>query len=449
MLLWWKIQRARRDPNAFVELCFTDSHGHSLRQAPVHSELQAFLTAQARGLVELPRDHGKSVQMCARVIWELGRCPALRVKLVCATEARAAERSRFLRDTIAGNPWVHQVFPDLRAGVPWSADAFTIVRPAAAIGPSVAAFGIGAGSTGARADLLVCDDIVDVKALFSKAERDRTASFFHDNLMNLLEPDGRLWSLFTPWHPDDLNARLKQNPAYAVFRRAVGSNLEPVWPEKWPTEKLAERQAEIGEASFARAYRLVPIDLSDVMIHPGWVQFYTGERPREAYESVVLAVDPAVSAKKTADASALVVLGRITGSNNVQCLEAIARRVSAPALVELLDAADRRWQPDVILFESNAAFAGIRDLLVRHARFGPKVQGVAQSRSKAARVAALAVSIQNGSALLKGTGRGVDPSQRELFDEMTAFPFAAHDDLTDALAAGVEHLLNRRIQRLW
>jgi len=387
--------------------------------------------------------------MCARVIWELGRNPALRVKLVCATEARAAERSRFLRDAIAGNPWIHQVFPAMRPAEPWSADAFTITRPATAIGPSVAAFGIGAGSTGARADLLVCDDIVDVKALFSRAERDRVASCFHDNLMNLLEPDGRLWSLFTPWHPDDLNARLKQNPAYTLFRRAVGPNLEPVWPEKWPSEKLAERRAEIGEASFARAYRLVPIDLSDVMIHPGWVQFWTQERPREAFESVVLAVDPAVTAKKTADASALVVLGRVTGSNNVQCLEAIARRVSAPAMVELLDELDSRWTPDVILFESNAAFAGIRDLLVRHARFGPKVQGVAQSRSKAARVASLAISVQNGSVQLKGTGKGVDPSQRELFDEMTTFPFAAHDDLTDALAAGVEHLLNRKSLRVW
>jgi hypothetical protein len=23
---------------------------------------------------------------------------------------------------------------------------------------------------------------------------------------------GRFWGLFTPWHPDDLNARLKRNP---------------------------------------------------------------------------------------------------------------------------------------------------------------------------------------------------------------------------------------------
>src|SRR5262249_58948526 len=117
---------------------------------------------------------------------------------------------------------------------PWRADGFTVVRPAEVIGPSVAALGVGAASTGSRADLLVCDDVVDVKALRSRAERERVKTFFHENLMNLLEPHGRCWNLFTPWHRDDLNSSLQGNPAFALFRWAVGDALEPVWPERWP-----------------------------------------------------------------------------------------------------------------------------------------------------------------------------------------------------------------------
>ena len=98
-------------------------------------------------------------------------------------------------------------------------------RPAEVIGPSVAAFGIGPGATGTRADLLVCDDVVDVRSLHSKAERDRVADYFANNLMNLLEPDGRFWGLFTPWHRDDLNARLKKNSAYAFFSRGGRGGL--------------------------------------------------------------------------------------------------------------------------------------------------------------------------------------------------------------------------------
>jgi predicted phage terminase large subunit-like protein len=411
--------------------------------------LQTFLTNHPKALVELPRDHGKSFQLCGRVLWEVGHNPGLRVKLVSATDGLAAERSRFLRDAVADNGRVRLVFPDLKPGRPWAAEAFTVARRAAAIGPTVAAFGVGAGSTGARADLLVCDDIVDVRSLHSRADRDRVADYFTNNLMNLLEPDGRFWGLSTPWHADDVNARLKKNPAYAVFRRAVGPNLEPVWPEKWPREQLAERLREIGAASFARGYRLVPIDEGEVAIRPEWVRFWHDELPREAFDSVVLAVDPAVTAKASADASALVTLGRVTDGGEVRVLEAVGVRVATPDLVERIAAADQRWRPDVILFEANAAFAGIRDLLIRHARFGPRVTGKAQTRNKAARVAGFAVPVQNGAVRLKAGPDGVDPAQKALFEEMTAFPFAAHDDLVDAAAAGTEHLLGRPEPRVW
>src|SRR5919201_5197171 len=89
-------RRCRRDPALFGVFCFTDPDGHPLRPAAIHRELQAFLTDHARALVELPRDHGKSVQVCVRLLWELGRDPSLRVRVVCATEALAAERGRFL-----------------------------------------------------------------------------------------------------------------------------------------------------------------------------------------------------------------------------------------------------------------------------------------------------------------------------------------------------------------
>jgi predicted phage terminase large subunit-like protein len=183
-----------------------------------------------------------------------------------------------------------------------------------------------------------------------------------------------------------------------------------------------------------------------VPIRAAWVRFWT--EPAEP-EAVILAVDPAVSANARADASALVTLARTAG-NEIRCLEAIARRVPAPELVHLIDDADRRWRPEAILFESNAAFAAVRDLLLRHARFGPKIKSVVQTKDKAARVSAFSVPVENGSFRLKGDGTGnVDPGQQALFDEMTTFPAGEHDDLLDAAAFGTEYLLNKPDPRVW
>ena len=177
------------------------------------------------------------------------------------------------------------------------------------------------------------------------------------------------------------------------------------------------------------------------------VLFLSGKRG--AYSRVILSVDPAVSCKEGADYTAVVALGK-TAANEAHCLEALARRVSAPDLVNLLDDADRRWRPDVILFESNAAFLGVRDLLVRHARFGPKVRGVTQTKDKSSRVAAFSVPVENGAFRLQGAGPGqVYPGQQALFDEMTSFPFAEHDDLLDAAATGTAYVLDRPEPRIW
>src|SRR5262245_10246151 len=106
ILLECQTRRARREPDVFAEFAFSDSGGQRLQQATVHRELQTHLGGHARALVELPRDHGKTVQVCVRVLWELGRRPELRIKLICATEALAMERGQYLRRSIADNPRV-------------------------------------------------------------------------------------------------------------------------------------------------------------------------------------------------------------------------------------------------------------------------------------------------------------------------------------------------------
>ena len=103
--------RARIDPNEFIEYCFTDHQNKPLQQARIHRTVQEFLSTERNALVELPRDHGKSTQVCGRILWELGQNPGLRVRLFCASKAMAQERGQFLREALESNERLREVFP--------------------------------------------------------------------------------------------------------------------------------------------------------------------------------------------------------------------------------------------------------------------------------------------------------------------------------------------------
>src|SRR5262245_43460206 len=100
-VLAMRARLAREDPVAFAEFAFTDETGRPMILPQVHRDLQEFLTRSPRGLVELPRDHGKTTRVMIRSVWELGRNPNLRIMLVCGSTALAMQRGRFLRDAIA------------------------------------------------------------------------------------------------------------------------------------------------------------------------------------------------------------------------------------------------------------------------------------------------------------------------------------------------------------
>ncbi len=64
--------------------------------------------------------------------------------------------------------------------------------------------GIGSGGsiTGKHADLIVCDDLVNLTDRISRAERERTKSIVQE-LRNVVTRDGRIVFIGTPWHADD------------------------------------------------------------------------------------------------------------------------------------------------------------------------------------------------------------------------------------------------------
>src|SRR5262245_10679200 len=90
---------------------------------------------------------------------------------------------------------------DLRAiGAAWDS----------AHGPTDAGTGIGRGATGSWADLLVREDVADVRGIHSHVDRCRVAASFANTLMTLPEPEGRFRGRFTPRPAGGRTARRKK-----------------------------------------------------------------------------------------------------------------------------------------------------------------------------------------------------------------------------------------------
>lgn len=442
-----RVAEARTDPNTFAELVF------GITQADIHRRMQAHFTAHPRALCKIPRDHGKTTQTVARTIWEIGRNPRIRIKYLCAADDIAIQRVRFIREAIQNNPAVRLVFPHLEPANPWGDMQFTVKRPGARIiDPTIAALGIGSAATGGRADMIVSDDSVDVKAIRSEPDRERAKSYWTENLINLLEPDGLVRVIYTPWHRSDLNAELEASGNYALMAEPIGPDYEPVWPAKWPAEALRKRHKEIGTLAYTRGFRLECLSENDVIVRPEWIQFHYDDHEGFAHHYLVL--DPANTKDQTNDPTGIVVLSQHPSTKRIRVTLATSRRIASPELPPIWKALDDIYQFKKILYESNAAQESVLNLILAMddmKRYRPRVESIKQTRDKTARIAAAAISLEAGVVTMKGKPgtNHPDSSQQPLFDELTCYPQSDHDDQADAFSTGVLYLTSKHHPRIW
>ena len=85
--------------------------------------------------------------------------------------------------------------------------------------------GLGGSLTGKHADLIVTDDIVNMRDRVSRAERERTKAVYME-LQNIRNPGGRIINTGTPWHKDDAFALMPHPQRYDCYRTGLLSDGE-------------------------------------------------------------------------------------------------------------------------------------------------------------------------------------------------------------------------------
>lgn len=149
--------------------------------------------------------------------------------------------------------------------------------------------GVDSASRGRRANLLVCDDVLDARKPSTYVDIQRVLSSVQRRIIPIMkDKDARIFIAGTPIIADDVIGWVQQNPAFKVLRlpaflRADGSEFPagtplddvfaqgvPVWPERYPVSELVQMRRLLGDKFFGAEYMLWPIGPSDSFI-PAYV----------------------------------------------------------------------------------------------------------------------------------------------------------------------------------
>lgn len=117
----------------------------------------------------------------------------------------------------------------------------------------VLGLGIGTSITGKHADVVVTDDIVNIKDRISRAERERTKMQYME-LQNIVNRTGRIINTGTPWHKEDAISMMQNVLRYDCYSTGLISR-----------DKLELLRKSMSDSLFAANYELKHIADADAM----------------------------------------------------------------------------------------------------------------------------------------------------------------------------------------
>ncbi len=237
------------------------------------------------------RGAGKSTVLGLFCAWLLTIRPDLRILALSADEALARRMLRSARKAIERHPESARLLP--ARPDQWSAERFTVAGSPHGRDASMLAAGLDGNVTGARADVVVCDDVEVPKTCATPALRDKLRERLGE-LEFVLTPDGmqlyagtpHAWdSIYGPGRPEGAGGgKAESGPGggggagggpgggggaegggflagYERFELPVmDESGAPAWPERYGGRHIRRLRKRSGPARFASQMMLRPAD---------------------------------------------------------------------------------------------------------------------------------------------------------------------------------------------
>lgn len=414
------------------------------------SQVQEFVEADTGHsfdilVVQAPPQHGKSITLTESFpSWYIGKYPQRRIILGAYNDEFA---ERFLRrnkekvKTAGKNIFGIEVNSKV--------DRATEFELNGAKGRIISR-GLRSGITGNPGDLIIVDDpIKDRMEAYSPTFREQLWSAWLGSIKTRLSAGAKVIIIATPWHFDDLMARvIARETNVRVIRIPVeaqdGDPLgrkpgEALCPElgkdnAWLTDfKTAyENDPSGGPGAWAAMYMCNPRIEGGNIVKKDWFQFYD---PKDISEwgTTLISVDASFKGGENNDFVAITVWSKLgSGYYLRHCSN---KKLDFPqTLTELRMIKAMYPEAFTVLVEDKANGSAIIATLRKEM---PGVLGVNPKGGKEARVNAVSGVIEAGNVYIPERATW----KEDYLDQWAGFPAVPHDDMVDSSTQALSHML--------
>jgi hypothetical protein len=274
---------------SFEEFLMLWYRHQQLRMPALHRHMAHWLEAGWRDrkpalLLMAFRSAGKSTVVGLYCAWLLFVDPNLRILVLAADQTLATKMVRNVKHILERHPFTGHIKPE--RAEEWAAGRFTINRARELRDPSMLAAGVTSNITGARADVVICDD-VEVPNTCDTADKRGELRGRLAEIEFVLSPGGLQLYVGTPHTYYSIYAETPRReagetrPFLEGFERLIlpieGEDGAPAWPERFPAEKIERLRERAGPMRFASQMLLRPVSPQSARLAPERLKPYAAD----------------------------------------------------------------------------------------------------------------------------------------------------------------------------
>lgn len=306
----------------------------------------------------------------------------------------------------------------------------------------------------ARIDLIICDDLEDVKDANTKEKREANRKWFYSEVLpatkqGVLADNVKVVMLGNLVHKDCLIRHFGKADIVKAFEFWLyDKNGNISWKGLYPDEKAVQAEKAkvliagegLGEIIWAREYLGIEIDPEDMIITLSDIQYYDDEFLQRKSISAGVGVDFAISKKQTADYTAMVKamdvknddgeLRLLIMKNNVEQRMGFEETINKAIEINNVMPHGTKFYPEKVQYQEAA--------LQIMEKNGILVVPMPATGDKKARLTAACFYVKTGRVLFPRTGA------ENVITNLVGFGIEEHDDLADAFAYVVLGMVKRK-----